>query len=179
MFDDDQHLHKPRRVVYHGTWSRAYPHSTDQPEFHAGTYQAALDRLKSETMLEHYNPDTESFDGDGSNHGGATIHAYELREKPSHLIYDDPHFESWHESSVPKQYRERLPMLNKLRSKMVDPMIVTEHASQWGQGPIRRYTNLYEDPGSISYLIPKYAVRQRRVRYLGPQFLSREDVEDM
>lgn len=171
MFDDDQHLYQPKRVVYHGTWYKGVPHEIEQPEFHAGTYQAALDRIKDPNLFGDLH-EIETNDK-------ATIHAYELREKPSHLIYDDPHFESWQESNVPKQYRERLPMLNKMQSKMVDPMIVTEHASRWGQGPIRRYTNLYEDPGSISYLIPKYAVRQRRVRYLGPQFLSREDVEDM
>jgi len=179
MFDDDQHLYKPNRRVYHGTWGNVAPHNASQPDFHAGTYQSALDRLKTESFFDYYDTQTESFDENAEPSNRATIHAYELSEKPSHLIYDDPHFGTWQESHVPKRYRERVPMLNKLQSKMVDPLIVTDHASRWGQGPIRRYTNLYEDPGSISYLIPVNAVSQRRVRYLGPQFLSREDLEDM
>lgn len=72
------------KIVYHGTLSGKAPHEVDQPYFHAGTKESALDRLlhKSETTTEtgEYSP------------GSGQVHAYEVEDTAptSNRVFGDP-----------------------------------------------------------------------------------------
>lgn len=82
------------KIVYHGTLSDQPPHEYGQP-FHAGTLQAANDRLDDE--ISH------GVDWDEVPVGIATIHKYEVAEKTpmSRRTWDDPMFPAGEPNSTP------------------------------------------------------------------------------
>ena len=126
--------------------------------FHAGTLNAALDRsLMMQTIREndfYNNPDNED-----DSHGPdftTYLHTYEINKRPSMLTYEDPHPIGYDDlsSSIPKDY--------------VEDLQVNEHSKK----SINKYRNRWEDPGSISYVIPHQLVNTGHVKYLSTQQFS-------
>jgi hypothetical protein len=129
-----------KKIVYHGTWSDKPPHEYDKP-FHAGTERAAHDRLSS---------------GEGIPEGMGwmqTVHAYEIDDKDVEpTLYSDPHYGDTY-SNI---WKEKTP----------------PHTRKAPETPNRivKYLNDHEDRGSTSYLIPRSAYEEGRVRHMGVQF---------
>lgn len=158
----------PTRIrVYHTSISPIAPHilaSKDEKYkkklglrqkggFHAGTLNAALDRsLMMHTVAEndfYNNPDNadDSHELDFTTY----LHTYEINKRPSMLTYEDPHMTGYDESSSAKDY--------------VEDLQVNEHSTNI----INKYRNRWEDPGSISYVIPHQAVQKGYVKHLSTQ----------
>lgn len=92
------------KIIYHGTLSDQPPHEYDQPTFHAGTRQAASDRLDDE--ISH------GVDWDEVPIGVASVHAYEVSPNTpkSRKIWDDP---MSYDTPVPEHKSNRVyPYLN-------------------------------------------------------------------
>jgi len=97
------------KIVYHGTLSDQPPHVYGQP-FHAGTWQAAGERLDDE--ISH------GVDWSDTNLGISRIHAYEVSEKTpmSRRDWDDPMFyEEEGGLPVPEHKQNRIYAYNNSR----------------------------------------------------------------
>lgn len=142
-----------RFKVFHGSYSDKPPHEYETNTFHAGTYEAAMDRLATAEQ-------------EAADVGLAKVfalvekpkmHMYEIRVQPSMLTYDDPDAPfGFAKGNV--SYNQELAIKNT-----------------WGDSPGRvlKYINRYEDPGSLSYVIPIDFVKQGLVHYLGDQFTNK------
>lgn len=89
------------------------------------------------------------------------MHEYEIRVQPSMLTYDDPHG-MYGFTRVNPPFNEALALPIK-------------GWDDWGRPPQRilKYINRYEDPGSLSFLVPNDFVNQGLVHYLGDQFTKK------
>lgn len=136
-----------RFTIFHGSYSDKPPHEYDsEPAFHAGTFDAALDRLASSEQ--------DASDA-GMDINNPKMHAYEVHVQPSMMQYEDP----YEPSHTPKN-----------KPYMTEMQVNT--GENWESAPQRilKYTNRFEDKGSTSYVIPKHFVEQGYVKYLGNQF---------
>lgn len=164
-------------VVYHGTTSKQPPHEVFQREgvFHAGTREAAVQRLNDLDALD--------MGDDYEEVAQPTIHAYEITPKApmSLMTYSDPHYDfyesnpeefKWRTGGVENEDYDKVPNASKYSSKemQVNRGDITQK--------IKKYTNIIEDTGSLSYQIPVHLV-PNKIRYLGPQFYGyNPDTED-
>jgi hypothetical protein len=89
------------KIVYHGTVSGEAPHTWGSP-FHAGTYEAANDRLDDE--IEH------GVDWDPEEIGIGQIHEYEISDKApmSKRTWEDPMFYENENRAVPEHKENRI-----------------------------------------------------------------------
>jgi len=150
-------------IVYHGRWNSLHNFSAEElphevsPTFHAGTRQAALDRIR----------DTIPRDLKNSQE---TIYKYEIHPKDlSILRYTDPIYRAeWVDD--PTYVKDALtPQLD------VEGLYIQSDPGN----KIKPYTNLAEDRGSTSYRIPSKLVTLGKVRHLGIQFRGyNPDIED-
>jgi hypothetical protein len=146
-------------TVYHGSLSETPPHKNPtkmwrakgfgELGFHAGTINAALERLgvqqsdrEGNDYFDNEEPETKAY-----------MHAYEIPKKHLSLItYEDPHAQGYSElEDVPDDY--------------VEAMQVKENRTD----KVNKYRNRWEDPGSTSYVIPHHLIRTGAVKYLSTQ----------
>jgi len=127
------------KIVYHGTFSEYPPHEYEQGTFHAGTIEATEQRLEDEMGHGVDIPDMPVW----------SVHKYEISEGApmSRRTWSDPII------GISRHNYEGAP----------PP--VPEH----GTNRIYPYTNIREDRGSTSYVIPSNFVGGH-VKYLGTQF---------
>ena len=136
------------KIVYHGTLSEKAPHEHGYP-FHAGTYEAAHQRLENEI--------SDGVDWGEAGVGLSQIHAYEIDENAptSSKTWQDPMFpdkEGWY-------------------SDPNDPKIASREVPEHSQSRIYPYVNSIEDKGSTSYVIPsRFVYEGQHVKHLGVQF---------
>lgn len=147
-------------VVHHATWSENAPHEIG-PSFHAGTEKSAFDRLpealKTAEDYEDYSPGETIT---------ASIHSYEV---PRSLINPVPHKDPdfWESFNLRHSTTSR-KRLNR----------APEHLSTDNQKQTIKYTNRYEDKGTLSYVIPSQLVANGRIKHLGSQFAGEHRFED-
>ena len=138
-----------RFTVFHATYSDKPPHEYEnQQSFHAGTYDAARDRLASarlDMIIDGARPTDEEI-------AVPKMHAYEVRVKPSLMTFEDPHV--WREGN---EYE-------------YDMRVKEEGPTGAPPKKILKYRNQFEDRNSISYVIPRHFVDQGYVKYLGDQW---------
>lgn len=138
-----------RFKVFHGSYSPLPPHVYRAAGFfHAGSHEAAMDRLAT--------AEQEAADA-GFDIEKPRMHEYEIRVQPSFLTYEDPDAPfGFTKGNV--SFNQELAIKNT-----------------WGDSPGRvlKYINRYEDPGSLSYVIPIDFVKQGLVHYLGDQFTNK------
>ena len=146
-------------TVYHGSLSETPPHEDptemwgatgfEELGFHAGTINAALERVgvqqsdrEGNDYLDDEEPETKAY-----------MHAYEIPKKHLSLItYEDPHEQGYSEhQDVPDDYVEAMQVKEKRTDK------------------VNKYRNRWEDPGSISYVIPHHLMRTGSVKHLSTQ----------
>lgn len=133
-----------RFTVFHGTYSDKPPHEYEnQQSFHAGTYEAARDRLASAQQ-----PAADA----GMDIDVPKMHAYEVRVQPSLMTFEDPHV--WREGN---EYE-------------YDMRVKEEGPTGTPPKKILKYRNQFEHRNSISYVIPRHFVDQGYVKYLGDQW---------
>jgi hypothetical protein len=151
-------------IAYHGSLSETPPHllrpttsyanyiagvdPTDMG-FHAGTINAALERVGSHQMDRE---DNDYFD-DEEPETKAYMHAYEIPKKHlSLLTYEDPHEQGYSDlNDTPDGYMEAMKVKETRQDK------------------VNRYQNRWEDPGSTSYVIPHHLMRTGSVKHLSTQ----------
>lgn len=150
---------REKMIVYHGTWSSAPPHEKIMPKsvFHAGTLNSAYTRI-GDTMPRYRNNPT-----------GETIHAYEIQPHApmGMMTYTDPD-----RNKVSAKYFD--DSVSKTADNYASDQLDVSKGDNTKR--IRKYVNLIEDPGDMSYLIPKDFVESGYVRYLGPQFVNWQQV---
>lgn len=160
-------------IVYHGTLSEQAPHRVSQREgiFHAGTRQSAIDRLSHQVDIEdeHMQPEI-------------AIHEYEIMpDAPmSMMTYTDPVYET--STPLPKEDQKHIERQSNWNPAVHRTEKFSSEALQVNRGnitnTIKKYLNLVEDPGSMSYQIPTHLVPSK-VRHLSTQFYGyNPDVED-
>lgn len=90
------------KIVYHGTIGSTAPHTWGEP-FHAGTLQAADDRLDDEIS---HGVDWDEFGGVGIS----SIHAYEISDTAptSKRTWEDPMFYENENRAVPEHKQNRI-----------------------------------------------------------------------
>lgn len=131
--------------------------------FHAGTINAALDRSQ---MMQHmheqnyYSQMTEEGiqeDNDGPDFT-TYMHTYQIKKRPSMMTFEDPHEGGYddqeHQSTgmdMPKDYQENMQVVENSKTS------------------INKYRNRWEDPGSISYVIPHQLVESGHVKHISTQ----------
>lgn len=139
-------------IVYHASSEETPPHVLAQNNksrhtFHAGTEDAALDRASFIDEADYYNnpimPDSPSITG--------FMHKYQIRTRPSMLTYEDPHKSGYDHQDEAEDHLEELA--------------VKEHSTS----RINKYINRWEDPGSVSYVIPHQLVDSKHVKYLSTE----------
>lgn len=129
---------------------------TPRGGFHAGTINAALDR----SLLMHASAEQDFYsdpDNEDSSNGPdftTYLHTYEINKRPSMVTYEDPHMAGYDESSSADDY--------------IEDLRVNEHSTK----NINKYRNRWEDPGSISYVIPHQLVQSGYVKHLSTQQFS-------
>lgn len=155
-------------IVYHASNNSVPPHALAAEDakykkklglppkggFHAGTINAALDRsLNMQAIHEQdFYSDPDNVDHPDGPDFTTYMHTYEINKRPSMLTYEDPHMEGYTNTGIgPDDYMEDLQ--------------VKEHSTQ----SINKYRNRWEDPGSISYVIPHQLVKSGHVKYLNTQ----------
>ena len=164
-------------VVYHGTLSEKAPHRVFQREgiFHAGTRRAAIDRLADQEALQ---------EGDeGLDVAQPQIDVYEIMpDAPmSMMTYTDPIYETmvplsedWQEH-IDSQSTQKEKIINNVNKYSTEALRVNAGNIN---NTIKKYINIVEDPGSMSYQIPVHLVPSK-VRHLGAQFYGyNPDTED-
>lgn len=138
-----------RFKVFHGSYSDKPPHEYETNTFHAGTYEAAMDRLATAEQ-------------EAADVGLAKVfalvekpkmHMYEVRVQPSMLTYEDPH----------EPYYARNGYTPDL--SVGDDDVPSNI--------IKKYINRFEDKGSLSFVIPNHFVEKGYVKYLGNQFTNK------
>lgn len=152
-------------IVHHSTWLGIDPHELNaDSSVHAGTMQAAYDRLSEGLALTMEDSDYESGEILDSY-----LHSYEI---PRNLIKPTMHMDP-HSSS-----RDVLRHSNTSRKRMkMAPESISSHEG----GENRRivpYINTFEDQGSTSYVIPSKLINEGRVKHLGSQFIASHEIED-
>jgi hypothetical protein len=124
--------------------------------FHAGTINAALDRsliMHSRREEDFYSYPENEDHPDGPDFT-TYLHTYQINKRPSMVTYEDPHIAGYGQTREPKDY--------------VEDLQVNEHNTKG----INKYRNRWEDPGSISYVIPHQAVQSGYVKHLSTQQFS-------
>lgn len=143
--------------MYHIAWAETPPHELQptklqeyDPEnnihpdvLHMGTRRSALQIYR--TTLHEYEVDHKDLD--------PVVYG----EAP--YIMADGAFHSFHKQ---KEFTNKMQGVQEGLWESV-PAPVLEAAS----GKIIQYRNRMEDPGSISYMVPKSAIKEGRVRYKG------------
>lgn len=144
-------------TVHHSTWIGLDPHEVNyDTSFHAGTMQAAKDRLRAGLIETINNSDYE--EGDILD---ATIHSYEIpRSSISPKMHMDPDTSSAQVLRHSDTSRKRMPRAPEKIAESSKPQQVVP------------YKNSYEDRGSTSYVIPSQLVYEGRVKHLGSQFVA-------
>jgi hypothetical protein len=124
--------------------------------FHAGTINAALDRslIMHSRMEEDFYSYPENEDHPDGPDFTTYLHTYQINKRPSMVTYEDPHIAGYGQTREPKDY--------------VEDLQVNEHNTKG----INKYRNRWEDPGSISYVIPHQAVQSGYVKHLSTQQFS-------
>ncbi len=124
--------------------------------FHAGTINAALDRslIMHSRMEEDFYSYPENEDHPDGPDFTTYLHTYQINKRPSMVTYEDPHIAGYGQTREPKDY--------------VEDLRVNEHSTK----SINKYRNRWEDPGSISYVIPHQAVQSGYVKHLSTQQFS-------
>lgn len=152
-----EHLNQ---VLFHASTSSKPPHkgSKKSPNtFHVGTISSAIDRVS----LSSFTDDALSkYDDESIPQVGGFIHVYEVQVPKNMHIYDDPHASGYDEYSQddwdPKN--------------AIDESTINDVAA---------YQNRHEDPGSISYVIHKNMLKNKKANYVGTMpFTARAEAED-
>jgi hypothetical protein len=157
-------------TVYHTSTSVVPPHTLAARDekyknklglkpkggFHAGTINAALDRslIMHSRMEEDFYSYPENEDHPDGPDFTTYLHTYQINKRPSMITYEDPHIAGYGQTREPKDY--------------VEDLQVNEHNTKG----INKYRNRWEDPGSISYVIPHQAVQSGYVKHLSTQQFS-------
>ena len=128
-----------KRIVYHGTLSDEPPHVHGEP-FHAGTLNAAYDRLEDET-------------GHGSNESSTMkVHGYEISDNvpTSRRTWQDPMFAEDTSQAVPEHKQNRVyPYKNEREDRgstsfVIPSSFVGNHVKHLGI-QFQHFTNPYDD----------------------------------
>lgn len=144
-------------TAHHSTWIGENPHEVNyDTSFHAGTLQAAKDRLRAGLVETLNNSDYE--EGDILD---AYIHSYEI---PRSLISPKMHMDP--DTSSARVLRHSATSRKRLSRA---PEKVTETSKPQQVIP---YKNSFEDKGSTSYVIPSQLVYEGRIKHLGSQFVA-------
>lgn len=162
-------------TVYHASPNEVPPHVlADQNEkrwkksgitprntFHAGTLNAALDRSLMANMQheQDFYTDPDNVDHPHGPDFTTYMHTYEINKRPSMVTYEDPHTSGY---AIPGFE------VNDEPEDYVEDLRVKEDSTQI----INKYRNRWEDPGSISYVIPHQLVKSGHVKYLNTQQFS-------
>ena len=128
-----------KKIVYHGTWSDEPPHVYGET-FHAGTMAATEDRAADQMM-----------GGEVEEPAIRRVHAYEISDSApmSRRVWSDPDIGSLRAGH---DYEKTTPKVPEHKENRIYP-----------------YTNIREDRGSTSYVIPSSFVG-KHVKHLGIQF---------
>lgn len=149
------------KIVYHGTLSNGAPHTWGSP-FHAGTLRAASDRIDDEIQHGWGEDDMRNPEAIGIGQ----MHSYEISD-------DAP--KSRHKWADPDGDWLQRELKN---GKPTHPYIHDQNVPEHKENRIYPYTNIREDKGSTSYVIPSSFVGTH-VKYLNTtQFLFNADKED-
>jgi len=151
-----------RLLVFHASFSRTPPHElepvSDDPNqsgfgggFHAGTEKAALDRIRG---LYKQGFDTVY----GLPLDDSTMHTYEVHGGVDSTIHDDPMASRYFKNSPRQRHGIKNEPLPELPTNRDDKVF--------------QYRNLYEDPGSTSFFIPRRMVEEGKVTHLSSQFVD-------
>ena len=131
---------------------------TPKGGFHAGTINAALDR----SLMMHASAEQDFYsDPDNEDHPHGPdfttyLHTYEINKRPSMMTFEDPHEEGYSDNAPkpPQDYQENMQVKENSKTS------------------INKYRNRWEDPGSISYVIPHQLVQSGYVKHLSTQQFS-------
>ena len=126
--------------------------------FHAGTITAALDRslmMQHAHEKQYYSQMTEEGIQEDNNGPDFTtyMHTYQINKRPSMMTFEDPHEEGYSDNvpRPPKDYQENMQVKENSKTS------------------INKYRNRWEDPGSISYVIPHQLVSSGHVKHISTQ----------
>lgn len=153
------HINKTQKM-YHMSWNAEPPHEKrlDKPKhalrenehpnvIHMGTRRAALNQFR--TYLHEYEMDTSHADPVVYSDESSMVERTESTRNPHDSIAN-----SWRKAMSGKQeglWETVQPDIKQAASK----------------GTVIPYRNRAEDAGSISYAVPKAAVKSGKVRYVG------------
>lgn len=164
-------------IAHHSTWLGIDPHELNEgTSIHAGTKEAAVDRLEEAAYATVKNSDYEP--GEILD---AYLHSYEIpRGLISPTKYLDPIYSRRkpsknirHSNTSRKRLRQQ-PAPESIESyDMVrSPYINETRGVPKKNLQVLQYQNVIEDPGSTSYVIPSALINSGRVKHLGQQFLT-------
>jgi hypothetical protein len=130
------------KIVYHGTFSEHPPHEYGET-FHAGTKAATEDRIADEIM-----------GGEVEGPAVTRTYGYEIPDTApmSRRTWSDPDISSYNMFGKGPEDEDGIPPVPEYKTNRIYP-----------------YTNVREDRGSTSYVIPSGFVG-RQVKNLGLQF---------
>ena len=143
-------------ILFHASTSAIPPHKqkkNSNSSFHVGTLQAAIDRIH----LYHFDDDALKLEDPQVN---AYMHVYETSVPKNAHIYDDPSASGYSDYHAPDWD--------------IDNAIDEDNIIN-----VTPYINRHEDPGSISYVIPKSSIRAKNTKYVGAiPFVARPVADD-
>ena len=109
---------------------------------------------QSHEQQYYSNMSQEEIDGDNNGPDFETyLHTYKIKKRPSMMTFEDPHEEGYTSKAVnpPKDYQESMQVKETSKTN------------------INKYRNRWEDPGSISYVIPHQLVSSGHVQHISTQ----------
>jgi hypothetical protein len=149
-----EHLNK---ILFHASTEEIPPHKQNKknnPVFHVGTIKAAIDRVHlgqftDDVLSSEENPQVNAY-----------MHVYEVAIPENAHVYDDPSSSGYSDYHDPEWDGDN----------SIDERIVKE---------VTPYINRHEDYGSISYVIPKSSLKNKKTKYVGTMpFVARAEAND-
>jgi hypothetical protein len=180
-------------TVYHSSYDKTPPHMMDiHPNIMSDTAFAGKSR---EELPDWANREADAFfagtvtsAADRAQTGRPFMHRYRVpRSAMSAELYGDDHMYAIDAfiSENPEKSKSDRALADRTRAKSL--YAKSDQPELWqttpvskqeavGRGTVLRYRNMYEDAGNDSMLIPKSAMRDRGVEFLGTDEITKDNL---
>lgn len=162
------------RTVYHASYDAAPPHTVDVHPAFADEDRETLSEWKNREADAMFAGTVESA-ADRAMTGRSYIHRYRVpKTSLSEELYGDDHMYA--------EPNNRAEINRAIYAKGNQPELwqttpVTKKEAV-NRGSVLRYTNMFEDPGKESVVIPKSAMKDKGVEFLGTDEITKDNLLD-